>query len=972
MSETYKDFDLILTWSEETKRISVHYQQGNISSDQPVVYDETLIKSVKNKDAYLPMWEYKPVGLHLADILLPNGDGENTIRSQFRQLLWNERKKIRLRLIYPDPEMANNDEEKGNLKNQRDALLNIPWEFIYLSEDDDSNLDKYEYDSKYLLSLRDDVSIVHCLTKHCLNLAGSANKPLVDPGLKLKLQMKYFSALSQKDKNYADNNNKLINIYKKFRKEYQADLRDLITWSNSSDLEEPPSINGQGDSPDEYDITIGLRTDHIVHLTSHGEPGAILLGNEEITLSELIDAIELTKKYNAKVIILLSCCSSSGDMAVNIAAQLHQKGVPLVIGMSGTIQPEAGGRFVEGFYNTLAAWPSDGLEKAVVNGRLSMFQEKGTDKRHASFALPRLLLNSSDSILIPERLLFGTDEKLLFFENIIQAAQAAKKCNDHHPKTTIWQDLLKEWITHKQTKSFLMTGSAGSGKTFQIAWLLDELRQDQELQIIFHFCDNSAEWTIEPLSFIRYSIVPQLQTLFGDRYESRITPGRFPLRVSNEDDAFWDFVVEPLNKLKEEGIIDPDKLPVFIIDGLDVLPRAEDQARHNSILGLLFRYRDDLEKVARVLVTADYEKEDEVTSVIEDIFLLTYHHRDRDPNLIIEKYENKLMLFVKLQDRLEPLGGAATSIQEALKSLQSHPAYAQRKTVAAASIQEPLESLHFYQLFEDAIRYIRKKYGDTAIELLNIVALSYEPLHKNDVASLLDIQSDSEEFLRLLENLQPLLKNYEDYGDKLIPFHGIIKNFLLYEMNIHNDRRVAPTHERFVRAFLPEEEGWSKISNWSNLTGSKWGKDNMADYVCRYLSHHAYNSYFYTPWDALHVRKGRADDFIDLICDPRFREARLDKVGLSSSMLDLQLGLRVIYTEHIHNLSPEEPYEDAYPQEKHNKQARRALDRFMETYKTGFALRRKLIEFEEAFRKETATGKGNRKVLEEFLFEKSS
>jgi hypothetical protein len=98
------------------------------------------------------------------------------------------------------------------------------------------------------------------------------------------------------------------------------------------------------------------------------------------------------------------------------------------------------------------------------------------------------------------------------------------------------------------------------------------------------------------------------------------------------------FVLESLYKLKEicKTLLDKDyEPPVIVIDGIDFIPSGH--SPDNSILGLLLRYRDELDDVARFLVTTDAAEEYTTLKeglVSEDIHRLTYHHR-KSPDLII-------------------------------------------------------------------------------------------------------------------------------------------------------------------------------------------------------------------------------------------------------------------------------------------------------------------------------------------------
>jgi hypothetical protein len=387
----------------------------------------------------------------------------------------------------------------------------------------------------------------------------------------------------------------------------------------------------------------------------------------------------------------------------------------------------------------------------------------------------------------------------------------------------------------------------------------------------------------------------------------------------------------------------------------------------NSILHLLLRYRDELDDVARFLITADSVVEDgqpkkedsleedekkqaeeeakqvarEINSVLKDVFRLTYHQKDASPDLTIGQHAsgepNKpLILFQEMKENFN-------------KAFKNFP-----------EIQDD----EWNDLFRVAIEAAKNDYKglnyaeEKVNRLLDVVALTCEPLRADDVAATLKLKNDSEEMQNLLNILRPFFKG-NPHTDTLILYHTRLKKYILYDMDLWHRRTAALTHELFVEAFLPQEGDWKKINNWTELSETNWERlssphpaEPMSRYVKRYLVHHAYQSYITTPWRCPKARWRRAKNFLNLVCDPGYRTVRLAEVGQEAAVEDLWNGLRVIYTEYIHGLSAE-----------NNEKAMIAFNRLMAAKESSTDRHNKLIELERNLRR----GKKNVGALWEFL-----
>lgn len=979
------DDNLNLTLSRSTKpsEVIVTYKtkDGRAVRAAPVQYDKNFDSRAEE---HVDICELIKLGKHLATVLFPKEVRDVIITKTYQDKpSW-----LRIRLFY-----------EGN-ETQVDDLLSIPWEYVYLPPEgisDPIECTKKDLDRRgYFLGLREDISIVHCL-----NSPDNIKQPLNRNGDQFsRLDMFYYSFLAITHQTCkAKDDDKAL--YNNFVGEYQK-LTTFLDCKNISS-HKPHSFkdNSKSITPDPYEIPISLQKAHVVHCTGHGEADILSVG-DTLTVEELKNEFKLTDAPNIMALILVNC--NSGLRASSITAKLHKTGVPIIIGMTENIDIPPAGRFIDGFYKALAAWPSDGLERAISYGRRSIFAEGIVDQTWTdSFGLPRLFLNTYDSALIPEKQLFGNDKLLQYFR--VDIKKTARKLNIDNDLNAEFDNKLREWLKPKNytpdRRWYLVSGKGGVGKSTQVKLFLRKWRQNQSKTPLFwHFCQPEMPCTGDPMVFIRDSLVHQLDSYYKDTYTQALPPeilkilgkdykgwcrsGRYPLLTHNAEDAFRYFVLEPLRKLKiiNEVLDQPD--PVFIIDGLDFIPPTHHP--NNSILHLMLNYKDDLDDLARFLITFDipeesqdivtgdnteqaYEetvqKNDQLNTVQKAIFELTYHQgevpdhvfKERTNQSVVPENENTgPPLFEKAKENF---------IDSGLLSYEDI---------------QPVRTLD--ELFKMAIDMAKRKHmaKDSAYKeilvnrILDVMALAYEPLYACDVSAIIGLSySESKEMEDLLEILKPFFIGANPYSDTLILLHDRLKQYILRDMDRGS---TALIHELILEAFRPKYDRWEKISNWSDLMGEEWetewkrlstpcSTDHMSRYVKRYLAHHGYRSYIATAWRHFNERKERARKFLSLICDPGYRIVRLAEGGLEESLQDLRNGLRVLFTEHIHNLSPEE--KTSMPIKKYNIQARLALERMLGTNDPASYQRRTLINLERKLRE--GSRKENRKILQAFLFD---
>lgn len=975
----FQEFKVILIWAPGNggdSQISVRYEpeEGEHVMGGPTRLSLgsfgalTALGAVMSTD--VNVGESMPIiigaGRDLANLLLPE-----PIRTQFRKV-WRKGP-VRLRLVYPDPKITDPDEKFV----QTTKLLEIPWEHVYLSQ---FLKDDKEDNPEYLLGLRNDISIVHTLKQPMDPEASLA----VD---QLRVTMQYLSRLGSEENLTEDNQ-----LFKDFVEELGR-LSIVLDCVNLKDnqpfhINQNPAVNIPTLPPqaqaETEDVLLALQHDNLVHLVSHGDPSAIWLGDqplqsEEVRLKLKLSLFgEIQQQLKAKVALILSCGSGDGDGSV--VAALHRTPVQMVIGTTNNIPVEAARHFSNGFYKTMAVRPSDELEKAVSAGRRSVFTPDG-DKWYTNFGRFRLFLNSPKSILIPEKQLYGSDEMIKSFDNYIRDAlddiknyESVSISKEDYQKTLEdYQKRLNEWVLEGATRWYFVSSRPGSGKSVQIAWfvnqymqglpvlranandgqndeidpLIENLRKNPNPKLIYHFCRNDQPKTGDPLTFVQYSLIPQLIQYFGERYYKWCSSDKFPLLTDNAKDALIDFVYTPLSKARDRGF----EPPVIVIDGLDFMPPG--RGFDSSILGLLHDHRDKLDTVARFIVTADTveDNDERAKQILNTIKELTYQVTPLDiapPELPADMTEEtnleKLFTNLDIKISLNPFRSKSqiiTTINDPKKPRALTPLFERMVkrfkdffnynslTDIDSLVQKLVSSQGLDHLYQYAFSIAREYYQKDVVgrenlaqQFLDVVALAYEPLSFCDVAALINASDDEMigllkvfwRFLTVPEE-SDLIKFYRQEGNSLRFFHHSLRNYVQREMRQQN--RDAAIHNLFVETLLPPEVLQPNGDNqakpdWANLCGTKWQKrcaannctNNNAEqqfslipsYVRRYLGYHAYERYRRSNGSDQQNRQERAKEFLKLIGEPGFRTVRLAEMGRDAVVQDIKNGLRVIYT----------------------------------------------------------------------------
>jgi hypothetical protein len=323
-----------------------------------------------------------------------------------------------------------------------------------------------------------------------------------------------------------------------------------------------------------------------------------------------------------------------------------------------------------------------------------------------------------------------------------------------------------------------------------------------------------------------------------------------------------------------------------------VLP---DRDVDNSILGLLESARGRLDKVARILVTAEegliniLNDQNRAKVITDRVFALTNHADDRVPDLNVKTLPADTPSFF---------------------------ARVEKKLNRPESNVESWEDL--YALLNSHINALEENHGEIIGRLLDVAAVAREPLYGPNVAMIATcapkIKNDQvlDQMDTLLDTIQPFFKGKEARQGKLVWYHGGFQEYRLRDKG-----SAALTHSFIVDAFQPERETeWAGITNWGTLADTNWyrlsdsiGRNSisadqlaaMVTYVKQYLADHAYLS-FITSDPETNVFHQRKETFLDLICDPGYRMVRYPIVGPRDAVHDLWHGLEVIYQSYLAQL----------------------------------------------------------------------
>jgi hypothetical protein len=180
-------------------------------------------------------------------------------------------------------------------------------------------------------------------------------------------------------------------------------------------------------------------------------------------------------------------------------------------------------------------------------------------------------------------------------------------------------------------------------------------------------------------------------------------------------------------------------------------------------------------------------------------------------------------------------------------------------------------------------------------KLLKALAAAYEPLTQSVIARIIGISPEG--VAELVRKIGPFLRPSvaddtllatEDADRLLAIDHDSMRRFLL-----ENLRGRAAAHALLVKAYRPRGGDWSKL-DWRKAGDSQ----DASRYARRYLVDHAYECYRATAARHKKARRRRADDFLNLVCEPGCRTVRLVELRLRAALQDVRRGLYVAFSEY--------------------------------------------------------------------------
>jgi hypothetical protein len=936
MAVHYRNFNLELDWSKDAatgvERVTLTHpgippQTVDFEGTQDFIFPLIASPQSFETDDF-----HRKAGTVLAGIFFP---ADQPLGRAFRRTLKRFRR-VRLRLTYPSSDV----DPEGT---KATALLNIPWEYLYI-DDPDAKLNEF-------LCCKPGFSLVHCLP------TAQAGRSTTSGVKDLPIRLAFLYSTST-----GDSFEEAEDIFADTDRDLKERDRDqIVRWEVIL-------------RADEVDINTKLRHSDLVQIFSHGKEDAIGVVGGVATAQELRSLQDFVQndEHQLKAVVLCACKSALDPLGV--AATLHKIGVPVVIGITRRINVDTARLFMKALYAELAEGVYN-LEQALAFVRLQLRQSNWSDENKLSleWGLPRLYLSSRSSIIVPDRHLFSPLHDLLQgFADMISKRLEKLQSQRITPSDKV-QDQIQEWINGREEILYI-SGPSGSGKSTEIARLLAQNRE-----FVRHICaemGKGKDITNDPLAFSQDSLFPQLEAFYGERrFHECLGRGVYPVTARDPRQAFLDLVVDPLRKARAQT----GRQPIIVVDGLD---NAVESSSGYSILDLLLDYGARLIQGARLIITADSDRKETHGRILKELRLKPDNHIPMEPvneaQLWADLEENDRFraflsatslhlpdwlqhpptheqvqrfaervgaekLLAETEGRLSEIKGMLAETEyERILSLEVRPALLQvAKRVGSGSLfseetglpawqQRPIphQTRQFVKrviedlatldsvkaaesLFNDLLsrmdqlagsydrqnnpsanlRNYYRVYLDFALEwnkgqaeyiksLLEALSVAYHPLPVDMIARLINLPHD-QQVSDLVNRVSSFIESLEQ---GLICEHPSIRRFLADVLPADE------AHGLFVEMSRKKVGGdeWGKVTNWSRLYDDA--------YAQRYLVTHAYERYRKTGWKDPN-RRQRADDFLALVTAPSFRAFRLDTAGLGAALEDVRYALQVALVE---------------------------------------------------------------------------
>ena len=856
---TYTNFELslVLDNGNVTEECNNSSAEGGpkkilISHESYEELKELYLSSLRDTDEVWYIDDFVDEGIKIANVLIPEGQ----IREGFIELL-QAHSPLRICIHYPlsDPDSVR-------------KLLEIPWELAYIALDRET-AQSLGVDKDYpFLGMADKVSIVHSLALSSAENSSSYSSKADERDLQLPVKVHYLGWF--KDEGLTQS------LFDDFEQEFTVRaVPDIIKLDNFQfnnfhrrkvPIAEPASV------------TRALQDADLVHIICHGDGDSLQLDGDNLTVNDLKSR---SSKFKARAAVLVSC--NSGDGAMNIARTLHEEGVPLVIGMTNWIHFDDADRFIDGFYKAFTAHPYHDLESIISAGRREMFKEgkEGSAEYRVSWFFPRLFMSGSESQLIHSDKLFGSNDLLDRFNDIIGrsaqeiiAPEGLEERIDPKPQIDSYVKKLLDWARGKLSSTFFcVKGPSENEKEWLVTNFISEMQnhpaKDDPL-LAYHFCNiNDSLKITSSFTFVKDSLIPQLEGLLGEEYRGSkvVKNAGFPYQENNIKEALKDFVIQPLIELNRKLVI--------IINDIDFVHPKQDP--DTSILSFVKQNIDWLRSHGETL-----------RLIVTGLDPLTKLDTKARHNLDLATHAKLVTALNGLSDQDGALFLFSQMKQNILNNKLLHNTFYKDSPQGGSHV-----------LYDWIIKTTKAKYSDSEEEiksLLDIIALAYEPLLPCDAAALIGVECSA--VINWLEMLKPLFREYSP-ETPLVFSHSSIEKYLLRK--IESENRAVAVHNLFVDAFRPQD-GWAQMMDWINLCGSKWQQrrfpdkcigqisnesaknspmEPMARYVRRYLVHHAHQAFL----------ESESDRYLDLISDPGYRTVRFFEAGLEEALQDIRKGV---------------------------------------------------------------------------------
>jgi len=820
-----------LTWKKDEKIFhKTEYNRQDPKEEEKEFY-KGINRLRKRPETYQSETWHQEIGCFLTEKFFPEG---SKLGKKFREVL-RESSRVRLRLFYPNKPAGDTTVTLAKIR----ALLDIPWEYLYLPPDPGLKLNGY-------LCSQSRFSLVHCLPK-VIN-PGS-------PGLEHALPVNVAFLSIEND------HLQFPGVFSNIQEDLNQTNHPYIIWME------------QIAEAEEHHLTRALQDFDLVQILSHGEDRSLFLKDDDAILGpELKDTLQGINS-NLKAVVLCAC--GVGLKPIGVAAALHCSGIPVVIGMARNITVETAHRFMEQFYYQLGVRACS-LEEALAVARNELRERYPSNEGmlRLDWGVPRLFLGAKSSgVMIRKVHLYQPKNDLIKkFDGYIN--QRVGIAGLQHV-----EDALQDWINSNKMGVLYLHGPSFAYKSVEIARLL---RKNPDL--IRHICSDEG-LTNHPLVFSRDSLFPQLAKYYGEEnFQNWLSEGVYPATAFSSVKAFRDLVITPLQKAVMEK---PDKRPVIVIDGLD---NAVAAFSTGSILDLLIEHKDWITEGARLIVTADSDAPHSPHQRIMDQL------KTEDfsiPGTTPKKEQEHLLMARAGELKLETRLGKSPDLNKWWDNVLS------KKEPTQLLVQQ--QSLQFINQVGEKYAHIFKVEGNPddyyrayldelkiatdGSTILKILAVANEPLSVDMMLSLSELNRTTQ-IETINSGLRPFVDRLPDEtGWKgWTCYHSRIRGLLVEKFH----KELDEAHGLFVEMYRPYgQQTWDRVSIWSNLPDTNYARS--------YLAHHTYERYRNTK--DREKRKKRADDFLTLVTSPAFRIFRSAE-GVGMAVEDIKRALAVTFVEY--------------------------------------------------------------------------